>query len=185
MSWAIGFDNRWQRDIGYGVPCYCDHPDCNAEIDRGLSYVCGGEPYGGDRGCGLYFCEKHLVWGVRLPQLCERCRKLRNWFKPKPDHPRWVHWKATDESWADGGNSKSKMTEIYRSVLRSKITMHEDASGDTQRFRILYLSCGHWAMIERTNHKRPKQARCRTCEIRGGWDEEQGRVAPVTVSQPA
>ena len=68
------------------------------------------------------------------------------------------------------------MTEIYRPVLRSKITQHEDASGDTQRFRILYLSCGHWAMTERTNHKRPKQARCRTCEIRGGWEEEGSEV---------
>ncbi len=44
MSWAVGFDETWQRDIGYGVPAYCDHPGCMAEIDRGLSYVCGGEP---------------------------------------------------------------------------------------------------------------------------------------------
>lgn len=61
MSWAIGFDEKWQRDIGYGVPAYCDHPGCKAEIDRGLPYVCGGEPYGGSNGCGLYFCEKHLT----------------------------------------------------------------------------------------------------------------------------
>ena len=57
------------------------------------------------------------------------------------------------------------MTEIYRPVLRSKITTHLDQYGYVQRFRILYLSCGHWAMTERTNHKRPKQVRCRTCEI--------------------
>lgn len=76
------------------------------------------------------------------------------------------------------------MTEIYRTVLRSKITMHADASGDTQRFRVLYLSCGHWAMVERTNHKRPKQVRCRTCEIRAGWDQE-ARVAPATGFPPA
>ena len=50
MGWSIGYDSNWDRDIGYGVPAYCDHPDCNEEIDRGLSYVCGGEPYGGDRG---------------------------------------------------------------------------------------------------------------------------------------
>jgi hypothetical protein len=46
MSWAIGYDGRWKRDIGYGVPAYCDHPGCNEEIDRGLAHVCGGEPYG-------------------------------------------------------------------------------------------------------------------------------------------
>ncbi|HEV7521417.1 MAG TPA: hypothetical protein VGP89_09990, partial [Candidatus Angelobacter sp.] len=62
MGWSLGFDSNWQRDIGYGVPAYCDHPKCNKKIDRGLSYVCGGEPYGGELGCGLYFCSEHLGW---------------------------------------------------------------------------------------------------------------------------
>lgn len=39
MGWSVGFDENWQRDIGYGVPAYCDHPQCKAEIDRGLDYV--------------------------------------------------------------------------------------------------------------------------------------------------
>ena len=38
MSWAVGYDSKWQRDIGYGVPSICDHPKCNKEIHRGLSY---------------------------------------------------------------------------------------------------------------------------------------------------
>jgi hypothetical protein len=25
VSWQIGYDRRWKRDIGYGVPCVCDH----------------------------------------------------------------------------------------------------------------------------------------------------------------
>ena len=37
MSWAVGFDSQWDRDIGYGVPAYCDHPGCGKEIDRGLA----------------------------------------------------------------------------------------------------------------------------------------------------
>jgi len=60
MSWSIGFDEYWQRDIGYGVTAHCDHPGCEQKIDRGLSYVCGGFPFGGAYGCGLHFCEKHL-----------------------------------------------------------------------------------------------------------------------------
>lgn len=96
MSWAIGYDDNWKRDIGYGVPAYCDHPRCDEEIDRGLSYVCGGEPYGGDKGCGLYFCPKHLLG---LPQYCSRCRNRKAPFNPKPDHPDWTHHKMTDESW--------------------------------------------------------------------------------------
>ncbi len=96
MGWSIGYDSSWQRDIGYGVPAYCDAPGCNAEIDRGLSYVCGGEPYGGEDGCGLYFCYEHGGGN----SLCARCMDKREPFKPKPDHPDWIHHKLTDESWA-------------------------------------------------------------------------------------
>ena len=47
MGWSLGYDRNWKRDVGYGVPAICDDPECTEEIDRGLSYVCGGEPYGG------------------------------------------------------------------------------------------------------------------------------------------
>lgn len=100
MSWAIGFDHRWNRDIGYGVPAYCDHPGCDKEIDRGLSYVCGGEPRGGDEGCGLYFCGDHMFVALRSHQLCERCFDGGGPFAATPDHPRWIQHKLTDDSWA-------------------------------------------------------------------------------------
>ena len=100
MGWSIGYDENWKRDIGYGVPATCDHPCCGKEIDRGLSHVCGGEPYGGERGCGLYFCAEHLHIHERLPQLCERCAPRRKKpFDPTPDRPEWVRHKLTDESW--------------------------------------------------------------------------------------
>jgi hypothetical protein len=95
MGWSIGFDSKWDRDIGYGVPAVCDHPGCNAQIHRGLAYVCGGEPYGGDKGCGLYFCERH-----RYRVLCERCHSDKEPFKAKPDTARWINHKATHPSWA-------------------------------------------------------------------------------------
>lgn len=97
MSWSIGFDSHWQRDIGYGVPAYCDHPRCHADIDRGLSYVCGGEPYGGNMGCGLYFCPQHLCGGT---QQCARCRNREPPFAATSDHPQWRAHKAIDPSWA-------------------------------------------------------------------------------------
>jgi hypothetical protein len=97
MGWSIGYDEKWKRDIGYGVPAWCDHPDCNEEINRGLAYVCGGEPYGGERGCGLFFCGQH-----RFPTLCESCSHERSTdSQAKPDHPEWIQWKLTDESWAE------------------------------------------------------------------------------------
>ena len=102
MGWSIGYDERWRRDIGYGVPATCDHPGCGEQIDRGLAYVCGGEPYGGERGCGLYFCYAHLYLYARLPQLCERCApRKKEPFEPTPDVPEWVHHKLTDESWQE------------------------------------------------------------------------------------
>jgi hypothetical protein len=95
MGWSLG-QNSEGRDVGYGVPATCDHPDCNAEIDRGISHVCGGEPDGGEDGCGLFFCGDHLT-AYRC--LCDRCSKSKPPFEPKPDHPEWMRWKLTDESW--------------------------------------------------------------------------------------
>lgn len=97
MSWSIGYDMKWNRDIGYGVPSACDHPECSKEIDRGLAYVCGGEPYGGNDGCGLYFCGDHLSG---LPQLCKRCKNGDGPFAAKPDLQQRVDHKMTDPSWA-------------------------------------------------------------------------------------
>ncbi len=97
MSWAIGWDPEWGRDIGYGVPAWCDYPGCPAKIDRGLSYVCGGQPFGGERGCGLYFCDRHLL---ACSSLCDRCDERMPPFDPSPDHPEWVAHKLSHPSWA-------------------------------------------------------------------------------------
>jgi hypothetical protein len=106
MGWAVGYDPNWKRDIGYGVPAVCDHPNCGKKIDRGISYVCGGEPFGGDHGCGLFFCSEHRKFhdiddGEDAASLCECCRSEKTPFKPTPDVTEWVRHKATDPSWAD------------------------------------------------------------------------------------
>jgi hypothetical protein len=106
MSWSVGYDSNWKRDIGYGVPSICDHPDCNECIDRGLPYVCGGEPYGGDRGCGLYFCGKHLSYYKNGVQVCDQCGNNSNPFEPKPDLEEWIQHKMTDPSWDDWRKSQ-------------------------------------------------------------------------------
>src|SRR5262245_57017589 len=105
MGWSLGFDSHWDRDIGYGVPAWCDHPDCTVAIDRGLAYVCAEQmPYGGENGCGLYFCgQHHNALGK-----CERCQKNEPPFVPKPEHPDWIHHKATDSSWAEWRERKEE-----------------------------------------------------------------------------
>lgn len=91
MGWSIGYDERWKRDIGYGVPAYCDHPGCKAEIDRGLSYVCADEqPYGGERGCGRYYCHEHRGHG--------HCRHQADGYI-SPEHPDWIDHVLSHKSW--------------------------------------------------------------------------------------
>ncbi|ARQ95393.1 hypothetical protein [Bradyrhizobium phage BDU-MI-1] len=89
------------RDIGYGVPALCDHPGCDAEIDRGLSHVCGMiNTDGEDRGCGLHFCAVHLGYSPRFGQLCVRCYpRRRPPIERKPDVAEWMRHKLADPSW--------------------------------------------------------------------------------------
>ena len=119
MGWSIGFDERWNRDIGYGVPAVCDFPGCGEKISRGLAHVCGSEPYGGDRGCGLYFCEKHREYHPRLKvSLCHRCGRLRGPYKPTADSLEWVKFKLKDSSWeAWRKENPRKVTDMGLVVL--------------------------------------------------------------------
>jgi hypothetical protein len=64
--------------VGYAVSATCDLDGCNAKIDRGLAYVCGGMHNGGEHGCGNYFCYEHLYYGPPA-QLCADC--LERWDK--------------------------------------------------------------------------------------------------------
>lgn len=133
MGWSIGYDSTFDRFIGYAVPAKCEHPDCDEDIDRGVSYVCGSDPYGGDHGCGLHFCEEHL-WmvdvGNRTVQLCERCKanaqidwdtvsgaEMAEPFTPKPDTLEWQRWQLTDESWAKWRDENPEKVSAIRSAL--------------------------------------------------------------------
>jgi hypothetical protein len=120
MGWSLGYDSSWHRDIGYGVPAYCDHPKCKRVIDRGLSYVCGNEPYGGERGCGLYFCGDHQQDGY---QRCERCakRSKKGPFDARPDHPRWMKHKLKHASWQKWRDENPKEVEAIKAALKSPL----------------------------------------------------------------
>ena len=120
MGWSIGYDENWKRDIGYGVPATCDHPKCGKEIHRGLSYVCGGYPYGGEHGCGLFFCSEHKRFASdrRPVELCKRCMQSLAPYKPSPDHPDWINWKLTDESWQRWRDENPEEVAQLRNTVR-------------------------------------------------------------------
>lgn len=103
--WAIGYDERWNRDIGFDVTATCDHPDCQKAINRGVEHVCGSEPYGGDSGCGLYFCADHLETKTLDADegpisVCAQCASGKEPFEPTPDSKEWVEYKQTSHYWA-------------------------------------------------------------------------------------
>lgn len=137
MSWAVG-DNSAGRDIGYGVPSICDHPDCNTLIDRGLSYVCGDMHDGGEDGCGLYFCRDHLTYTggyvttrdegcsyTTDSTLCERCHQGEAPFTPTPDTPEWIHHKLKDPSWerwrSQNPEKVQELTQAFQSNLNPNV----------------------------------------------------------------
>ena len=89
MGWSYCGTDEDGRDIGYGISAVCDHPGCEKEIDRGLSYVCGDEHHGyfNDdepvcyQGCGKYFCGDHqkMWWGPESNhEVCIACENRLN-----------------------------------------------------------------------------------------------------------
>jgi len=129
MGWAVG-EGKDGRDIGYGVPALCDHPCCNARINRGLSFVCGmiNSP-GEDRGCGLHFCLDHLRHSQRFGQLCPRRwpKKLEP-FERKPDLHEWTSHKMTDETWQEWRNTHLAEVEDYHRRIGGEEMPHVEST---------------------------------------------------------
>lgn len=79
MGWGdCGTDSKG-RNIGYVWEATCDHEGCSAEIDRGISYACGGM-HGSNDGCEGYFCSDHLSYHAdgqgECKLFCEACTKV-------------------------------------------------------------------------------------------------------------
>jgi hypothetical protein len=132
MGYSIYFDSRRNRDLGYGVPAVCDHPDCENEINRGLSYLCGDQPYtGGEHGCSLYFCGEHKSYHTTVIggdehdcdvpncQLCERCQHGLTEFDMKPDTKKWMQWKLSHESWQQWRDENPQEVEKLVKVINN------------------------------------------------------------------
>lgn len=75
MGWSDCGEDVDGRHIGYGHPAFCDEPECQAIIDRGLSYLCG-EMHGDGISCNRYFCGQHLEGSNEgSGQRCRECNE--------------------------------------------------------------------------------------------------------------
>lgn len=116
MGYGVYFrDGRW---AGYGVPAICEHPECDEAIDRGMDYRCGEEP-GAEKGCGLFFCGKHLYFTPHDgdPQMCERCCDNEPPFSEKPDTREWIDWMLTDESWQQWRDENAQQVAAMKAAI--------------------------------------------------------------------
>lgn len=81
MSWGYCGIDSMGRPIGYLFASTCDHPGCSAEINRGLSYVCGMMHGEDEVSCEKYFCEAHKLNYIEadgydnLVRICDACAK--------------------------------------------------------------------------------------------------------------
>ena len=77
MGWGNCGTDSQGRSIGYNFEATCDADGCTAEIDRGLSYACGGMHGGGEHMCEGYFCPDHLTPGGEPAghAICHECSK--------------------------------------------------------------------------------------------------------------
>lgn len=122
-----------ERFGGYGVPAICEYPDCTEEIDRGISYACGGEPFS-DKGCDRYFCGKHKSFVAfkedgskcrhrsdcecESVELCERCKNNKPSFPYKPETKEWMKFQLKDSSWKEWRKENPEKVEEYKKLLK-------------------------------------------------------------------
>lgn len=133
MGYAVyKVGHRWG---GYGVPAVCEHPECMEEIDRGMAYACGGEPFS-EYGCDRYFCGKHRHYtgfkcdgsdercdhdddcACEFVEVCERCRDGKAAFDYKPECKEWVEHLLNDESWGEWRKENPEEVEKLKVFLK-------------------------------------------------------------------
>jgi hypothetical protein len=130
--YRINKDTGGYRFAGYGVPAICEHPDCLKEIDRGVSYACGGVP-NSEHGCDRYFCSEHLNYvyfkedGLLCRhrkdcdcdsfEICEMCSKQKNPFPYKNESKEWVKHVIKDKSWKEWRQKNPEIVAEYQKIL--------------------------------------------------------------------
>lgn len=135
MGYAVY--ERGDRFAGYGVPAYCDFPECLTKIDRGVDYLCesrtvyrffdidSGEEltleeadsgtydvtemeYEEPTHCDMFFCGQHT----------DHDSHGFTWVD-KGEHPDWVDHLLDDESWQQWRDeNEEEVQKLIEQVVR-------------------------------------------------------------------
>jgi hypothetical protein len=115
MGWGSGIVQG--KEVGYLIEATCEHPDCDAKIDRGISYACGGFPGEDENSCDGFFCEAHLDYYLddadeMSPQLCAKCG---------------LRWERGEEglTWIEEQEILDLVVETLFEDLRGHLKKHE------------------------------------------------------------
>lgn len=145
MSWVIGFSENQNRDVGYGILAICDHPECTAEIDRGLAYICC-EDINHNACCGAFYCAEHrenYVYGDEIDDMEDeelealnidvesqevfdavengdivRCRHEP--IQPNKENAAWLEHVLKDESWSQWREENPAKVTAYQEALKNR-----------------------------------------------------------------
>lgn len=141
MGYSIGYCKTHKRDIGYGVPAPCDHPECNEIIDRGMGYACC-EGFNHSANCKGYFCEEHR-WNYVLQDELEHMSpeelealglsadaqaldedsgiiRCRHTIQPHKEAVVWLEYILNDESWEKFRTKFPERMERFKKLLAEK-----------------------------------------------------------------
>ncbi len=118
MGYSIGFNNTTKRNIGYEVPCHCDHPGCDKIINRGMSYSSDIENSKTNCDAGIFLCEEHMIHISEEEcdnyKDCSHCEigiiplkdDCQEWIDHKLKHDSWAAWRSENKNWVEKHTKK-------------------------------------------------------------------------------
>lgn len=140
MGYKIGYQGKFKRFLGYGIPAICDHPGCETEIDRGMGHACyEGVPY--DSACGGFFCSEHHENYVYPDEIEDLHQEELNQLGLDPDEDysdidgavccrhsmekhkeaaTWINFILTDESWEKWREKYTEQTANLKKLYDEK-----------------------------------------------------------------
>lgn len=100
MGYSVYWHNgRWQ---GYGVPAYCDYPECKEELNRGMGY---SHSQDNESPPSVFCCDKHIYKDIESFEVEDK------------EHPEWINHLLNDNSWKQWRTLNPEIVEKYEANI--------------------------------------------------------------------